>query len=69
MCLTTLDCLEGFFWWSFMHKMKSEIREAKSENPNFTLCEGINVIGSKGLDQSGPISENHENHQAGEQDQ
>ena len=49
MCLTTAEQLEGFFWWSFMHKMKSEIREAKRENPNFVLCEGVNVIDLKGL--------------------
>ena len=49
MALTTTEQLEGYFWWSFMHKMKQEIRNEQSLNPDFVRCEGINIIDLQGL--------------------
>ena len=49
LALTTVEQLEGYFWWSFMHKMKSEIRKTQAEDPDFVRCEGINIIDLQGL--------------------
>jgi len=57
MALTTADKLEGYFWWSFMHKMKDEIDRAKIRHPNYVRCEGINIIDLEGLSRSALSSE------------
>ena len=57
MALTTVEKLEGYFWWSFMHKMKSEIRGQQSRNPNAVRCEGINIIDLQGLSRAALSSE------------
>ena len=49
MALTTATQLEGYFWWSFMHKMKQEVRKEQALNPDFVRCEGINIIDLQGL--------------------
>eukprot|EP00523_Entomoneis_sp_CCMP467_P010166 CAMPEP_0168732250 /NCGR_PEP_ID=MMETSP0724-20121128/7677_1 /TAXON_ID=265536 /ORGANISM="Amphiprora sp., Strain CCMP467" /LENGTH=584 /DNA_ID=CAMNT_0008779269 /DNA_START=374 /DNA_END=2128 /DNA_ORIENTATION=- len=50
--VTTAPKLEGFFWWSFMHKMKSEMKAAVKKDPDFVRMEGINILDLKGLSSS-----------------
>jgi hypothetical protein len=56
-CLASVEDLEGYFWWSFMHKMKAEIRASQEADPNFVRCEGINIIDLQGLSRSSLSSE------------
>eukprot|EP00980_Cylindrotheca_fusiformis_P021916 scaffold8747_cov96-Cylindrotheca_fusiformis.AAC.11 len=60
MCLTTIEQLEGYFWWSFMWKMKDEIRRAQEADPDFVRMEGINIVDLKGLSSSALTSETME---------
>jgi hypothetical protein len=60
MCLTTIERMQGYFWWSFMHKMKEEIRKAQAEDPDFVRAEGINIIDIKGMSASALSSETME---------
>jgi len=55
--MTTVDQLEGFFWWSFMWKMKAEVRKAQEQDPDFVRMEGINILDLKGLSSSALSSE------------
>jgi hypothetical protein len=57
LCLTTIQKLECYFWYSFMWKFKQEIRSAQSLNPDFVRVEGINVIELDGLNSSALSSE------------
>ena len=52
MALTTAEQLKGYFWWSFMHKFKQEIRKAQAKDPDFVRIEGINVLDLEGLSAS-----------------
>ena len=52
MALTTGQQLTGYFWWSFMHKFKEEIRKAQSRDPDFVRIEGINILDLEGLSAS-----------------
>lgn len=58
--ITTTDRLEGYFWWSFMWKMKDEIRTAQEMDPDFVRMEGINILDLKGLSSSALSSETME---------
>jgi hypothetical protein len=49
---TQKEKLKGYFWWSFMHKMKQEIRKAQSIDPDFVRLEGINILDLEGLSAS-----------------
>lgn len=55
--MTTVERLEGFFWWSFMWKMKTEVRKAQEVDPDFVRMEGINIVDLKGLSSSALSSE------------
>jgi hypothetical protein len=57
MAMTTVEKLEGYFWWSFMWKMKNEMRRAKATHPDFVRMEGINIVDLKGLSSSALSSE------------
>jgi hypothetical protein len=52
MACTTQEKLAGYFWWSFMHKMKQEIRKAQARHPDFVRLEGINILDLEGLNSS-----------------
>ena len=47
--LVTVEQLQKFFWYSFMHKFKDEIRATQAINPDFCRCEGINILDLSGL--------------------
>jgi hypothetical protein len=55
--ITTIDRLEGYFWWSFMWKMKDEVRRAQEKDPDFVRMEGINIVDLKGLSSAALSSE------------
>ncbi|CAJ1932649.1 unnamed protein product [Cylindrotheca closterium] len=55
--MTTVERLEGFFWWSFMWKMKAEVRKAQTQDPDFVRMEGINIVDLKGLSSNALSSE------------
>lgn len=57
MSITTAERLEGYFWWSFMWKMKAEVRKAQEQDPDFVRMEGINIVDLKGLSSSALSSE------------
>jgi hypothetical protein len=57
MCLSTLQSLEGYFWWSFMSKFKQEIRASQVLDPDFVRVEGINILDLQGLSSSALSSE------------
>ncbi|CAB9522156.1 Phosphatidylinositol/phosphatidylcholine transfer protein [Seminavis robusta] len=56
MALTTVDQLEGYYWWSFMYKFKRELREARlhapDKTPSYGLCEAVTIIDLQGLSAS-----------------
>ena len=49
LCITTIEHLIGYFWWSFMYKMKKEVVEQRLKDKNFVRCEGVNVIDLHGI--------------------
>eukprot|EP00934_Nitzschia_sp_Nitz4_P002919 Nitzschia sp. Nitz4//NODE_202_length_38933_cov_72.610268//22338//25671//NITZ4_additional_000024-RA//-1//CDS//3329531792//2909//frame0 len=52
LCMTTKERMAGYFWFSFMHKFKQELRKAQADNPNLVRIEGINVLDLQGLSAS-----------------
>jgi hypothetical protein len=55
MALTTTEHLEGYYWWSFMHKFKKELRHARQhpmDGPSYGLFEAVTVIDLQGLSAS-----------------
>jgi hypothetical protein len=57
LCLCTISQLKNYFWYSFMYKMKIEMKESQKQNIDFCKCEGINVLDLKGLSTSSLTSE------------
>jgi hypothetical protein len=57
LAMTTVQKLEGYFWWSFMHKMKDDLRDVFVQDPDCCRCEGINVIDLQGLNSAALTSE------------
>lgn len=55
--LSTPERLQGYFWWSFMYKFKSEVRKAQERDPDFVRIEGINILDMQGLSASALSSE------------
>ena len=60
LCLVSIAQLQYYFWYSFMHKMKDEIRTSQHADPDFCRCEGINVVDLSGLSSSALTSETME---------
>ena len=60
LCLTTIERLECYFWYSFMWKFKAEVRKAQDLDPDFVRLEGINIIELEGLSASALSSETME---------
>lgn len=60
MSMTSIDRIQGYFWWSFMWKMKEEIRKAQERDPDFVRVEGINILDLEGLSASAISSETSE---------
>ena len=60
MCLTTIEKLESYFWYSFMWKFKDEVRAAQDRDPDFVRLEGINIMELDGLSSSALSSETME---------
>lgn len=55
--MTTVEKLQGYFWWTFMWKFKREMRRAQAKDPDFVRVEGINILDLKGLSSSAVNSE------------
>ena len=55
--LTTLPKVQGYFWWTFMWKMKEEIINSQNLDPDFVRVEGINVVDLNGLSAAALTSE------------
>ena len=60
MCLITINQLKSYFWYSFMHAFKDNIRESQQKNPGYCRCEGINVMDLSGMSASALTSETME---------
>eukprot|EP00532_Pseudo-nitzschia_australis_P004986 CAMPEP_0168202500 /NCGR_PEP_ID=MMETSP0139_2-20121125/24308_1 /TAXON_ID=44445 /ORGANISM="Pseudo-nitzschia australis, Strain 10249 10 AB" /LENGTH=719 /DNA_ID=CAMNT_0008128197 /DNA_START=164 /DNA_END=2323 /DNA_ORIENTATION=- len=60
MALCTIEQLTCYFWFSFMYKMKDEMRITQQMNEDFCRCEGINVLDLSGLSASALTSETME---------
>lgn len=60
LALTTVENVEGYFWWGYMHQMKQDIRQTLDKNPDYVRCEGINIIDLKGLSRAALSSETME---------
>jgi hypothetical protein len=60
LCMTTVERLRSYFWYTFMWKFKSEIRQAKEADPDFVRVEGINIVDLTGLSASAMTSETME---------
>jgi hypothetical protein len=60
LCLCSIEQLKCYFWYSFMYKMKIEMKESQKQNIDFCKCEGINVLDLKGLSASSLTSETME---------
>lgn len=60
LCLTTIERLRSYFWYTFMWKFKDEIRNAQEADPDFVRVEGINIVDLKGLSASAMTSETME---------
>eukprot|EP00535_Pseudo-nitzschia_heimii_P009764 CAMPEP_0197190734 /NCGR_PEP_ID=MMETSP1423-20130617/22205_1 /TAXON_ID=476441 /ORGANISM="Pseudo-nitzschia heimii, Strain UNC1101" /LENGTH=795 /DNA_ID=CAMNT_0042643187 /DNA_START=236 /DNA_END=2623 /DNA_ORIENTATION=- len=60
MCLITVEQLKKYYWYSFMHKFKDQIRVSQTKNPDFCRCEGINVLDLGGLSASAITTETME---------
>jgi hypothetical protein len=60
LCVTTIERIQCYFWYTFMWKFKNEIRLAKEADPDFVRVEGINVLDLTGLNSSAMTSETME---------
>ncbi|VEU34586.1 unnamed protein product [Pseudo-nitzschia multistriata] len=60
MALCTVDQLASYFWYSFMYKMKEEVRRTQRMDPDFCRCEGINIVDLSGLSTASLTSETME---------
>jgi len=52
MALVTVEQLSYYFWYSFMYRMKDEMRTSRDVDPDFCRCEGIQVVDLTGLSSS-----------------
>jgi len=60
MCLITMDKLKSYFWYSFMYNFKDKVRESQAVHPDFSRCEGINILDLNGLSSSALTTETME---------
>lgn len=60
MCLMTIDKLKSYFWYSFMYNFKDKVRESQAVHPDFSRCEGINILDLNGLSSSALTAETME---------
>jgi hypothetical protein len=49
MCLTTVEKMASYFWYSYNYQFKRVLKRAIAANPDFVRCEGINIIDLQGL--------------------
>lgn len=51
-CLTELENIEKYAWFSSLHRFKAEIARAQTINPDVVRCEAIQIVDLKGLNAS-----------------